>query len=179
MITLQSVNTSHKNYPFIEDLFLSAFPNTERRDIFEQRTYIDENDRMQCLLIKEEKNAMPIGFLTTWQFKKICYIEHFAVAPFTRNKGIGREALQTFLSQITTPVILEVECPVDPPTEKRIHFYENTGFQLWEKSYFQPPYPGKEGLLPMLLMAYGNINEEISFKTVKDLLYREIYHYPC
>ncbi len=178
MIILEPIKTTHEDYPFIEELFLSAFPDGERRELDQQRTNIDEDPRMQCLLIKEESDAKPVGFLTAWHFGKIVYLEHFAVSPSFRNKGLGGKALHIFMKSATKPIVLEVEQPTDSLSLRRVRFYESLDFKLWKNStYVQPPYPGKEGLIPMMLMTYGAIREEESFQDVKKLLYKEIYRY--
>ena len=40
----------------------------------------------------------------------------------------------------------------------------------------QPPYKPGDGYLPMLLMAYGNLECEKDFEYVKERIYREVYN---
>ena len=55
------------------------------------------------------------------------------------------------------PIALEVEIPEEEMAKRRINFYQRQGFSLWEKPYQQPPYKTGDNYLPMLIMAYGDI----------------------
>lgn len=78
--------------------------------------------------------------------------------------------------QLKKPIILEVEMPEEEMAIRRINFYKRQGFTLWEKPYMQPPYKSGDDYLPMLLMAYGDLECDKDFEQVKKCIYREVYN---
>ena len=70
----------------------------------------------------------------------------------------------------------EVEMPEEEMAIRRINFYKRQGFTLWEKPYMQPPYKSGDDYLPMLLMAYGDLECDKDFEQVKKCIYREVYN---
>jgi hypothetical protein len=71
---------------------------------------------------------------------------------------------------------LEVEIPEEEMAKRRINFYQRQGFSLWEKPYQQPPYKAGDNYLPMLIMAYGDIECGKDFDLVKEHIYCEVYN---
>ena len=65
---------------------------------------------------------------------------------------------------------------IDPAQRNGINFYQRQGFSLWEKPYQQPPYKTGDNYLPMLIMAYGDIECGKDFDSVKEHIYREVYN---
>ena len=119
---------------------------------------------------------MPVGLITYWDFGHFHYIEHFAIAPTLRNGGHGKSVLNHLCQLLKHPIILEVEIPEEEMAQRRINFYQRQGFSLWEEPYQQPPYKVGDNYLPMLLMAYGNLECEKDFDSVKECIYREVYN---
>ena len=176
MIALQPITTDHALYLFVEKLLHSAFPSDERRDDEQQRAYTDGNDHFHCLLIRDIEE--PIGLLTYWDFKDFVYIEHFAIHKELRNKGYGKQAMQTFLKGMSLPVVLEVEMPLikGDITHRRIAFYRRQGFSLRRMPYKQPPYRKGDGWLPMKIMSTGPAKQWLPMaETVCETIYREVY----
>ena len=66
---------------------------------------------------------------------------------------------------------MEVEIPEEEMAKRRINFYQRQGFSLWEKPYQQPPYKAGDNYLPMLIMAYGDIECGKDFDLVKEHIY--------
>ena len=64
---------------------------------------------------------------------------------------------------------------LDPIAMNRIKFYQQSGFELHELEYEQPPYHLNDEWLPMKLMTFGNINMKNNYKTIKQTIYREVY----
>lgn len=176
MIALQPINTGHALYLFVEKLLHSAFPPDERRDDEQQRMYTDQNEKFNCLLIREFEN--PIGLITYWDFKDFVYVEHFAIHENYRNGGLGKQALRIFLQGINRPVVLEVEMPriKGDITHRRISFYRRQGFSLRRMAYKQPPYREGDSWLPMKLMSCGKVRWEKIAETVRDTIYRYVYN---
>ena len=48
---LTNIKTNHPHYPFVEKLFLDAFPESERRPVDAQRRNVDENETFSCYLL--------------------------------------------------------------------------------------------------------------------------------
>ena len=176
MIALQPITTDHALYLFVEKLLHSAFPSDERRDDEQQRMYTDQNEKFNCLLIREFEN--PIGLITYWDFKDFVYVEHFAIHENYRNGGLGKQALRIFLQGINRPVVLEVEMPriKGDITHRRISFYRRQGFSLRRMAYKQPPYREGDSWLPMKLMSCGKVRWEKIAETVRDTIYRYVYN---
>ena len=101
---------------------------------------------------------------------------HFAIDPSQRNGGHGKNVLNQLCHQLKKPIILEVEMPEEEMAIRRINFYKRQGFTLWEKPYMQPPYKSGDDYLPMLLMAYGDLECDKDFEQVKKCIYREVYN---
>lgn len=170
MLKLQALQTSHPDYQFTENLFLSSFPQHERRDIEKQR-YLTDNKPIFSNNIIQDEEGEGMGFVSLWTFPEFIYIEHFAIATHLQGKGIGRMVLEAIKAR-QLPIVLEVECPENEMAEKRIKFYENSGFSVWTTDYQQPPYRKGDAFYPMYLMLYGNLSD---MKQVKKTLYKEVY----
>ena len=174
MINLRPIRTDDEQYDFVEELFLTAFPEDERRDTNAQRYNTDENPLFYCCLVEEENE--PVGFFTFWDFDTFCYGEHLAIDPKRRNGGDGQKTIRSLLARINRPLVLEVELPEDEMSRRRIGFYERQGFTLWKDTpYVQPSYRPGGNSLPMYLMATEGLNPEEHFEKVKQRIYREVY----
>lgn len=175
MIGFQRITTRETElYSYMEQLITQSFPPEEYRELKELRAYTDNKPEFYNNIIFHDD--IPVGLLTYWDFRHFCYIEHFAIDPAKRNGGYGKDALNRLCQLLKRPIVLEVEMPEEEMAQRRIRFYCRQGFTLWEKPYQQPPYKAGDGYLPMRLMAYGNLDEEKDFETVKECLYREVYH---
>lgn len=176
-VTLKKITTLHPSYAFVEDVFVSSFPECERRPVCLQRQYIDtDSNEMLCYLICQ--NDAPAGFITAWQFAEFTYIEHFAISSGLRSGGIGSKALKLFMETVNEnrPLLLEVELPQNDLAQKRISFYSRLGLQLQSDEYLQPPYPGADEWVPLMLMTYNY--EAFDVETVKNRLYKNVYQQP-
>lgn len=174
------IRTDDYRYDFVEQLWINAFPENERRDIAEQRYNVDHNPRFFCLFVSERiaDYSNSIGFLTFWDFQTFCYVEHFAIDPKQRNKGIGGSVLRDLVKYIGKPFVLEVEIPDDDFRRRRVEFYRRNGFTLWQKClYFQPPYRPSDTSLPMLLMATPDLDPKTDFQHIAHTIHREVYGY--
>lgn len=160
---------------YAQNLYLNSFPSDERRDL---KKWADisknEPDFFNCVVL--DKNA-PVGLLTYWTMPKFAYVEHLAVDPSLRGNGIGAQIVRTFCQDIKQPVVLEVERPDNEIARRRIAFYQRCGFRLWLNDYMQPPYREGDELLPLYLMAYGNLSEEIHYIPVRNEIYKRVYNY--
>lgn len=175
MIKFQRITTDDKElYSYMEQLMISSFPSEEYRSLEELRKYTDTKPHFYNNIIFHHNT--PVGFITYWDFGHFYYVEHFAIDPSQRNGGLGKNVLNHLCQQLNSPIILEVETPEEEMAIRRINFYKRHGFTLWEKSYMQPPYKPGDNYLPMLLMAYGNLECEKDFEPVKAQIYRDVYN---
>lgn len=174
MPMLRQIFTSDPAYPFVEQLFLAAFPEDERRDLAAQRYNVDHNPAFHCMLA--ENDGVPVGFFTYWDFGRYCYGEHFATDPAWRNHGYGSRILPAVLAHIGKPLVFEVEMPDCDLSSRRIGFYRRNGMHLWEGyDYIQPAYRPRGNALPMLLMASDGLDPVDDFSAVVRTIHREVY----
>ncbi len=177
MATLQRVTaTDSRQYAYMERLMAGSFPREEYRPEAMSRLLVETNADFHAHVVLHGEE--PAGLLNYWSFQGFRYIEHFAVAPRLRGRGIGTEALKQLCSTPDEPIVLEVEMPETEMARRRVDFYLRLGFTLWDKCYMQPPYrPEEESrYLPMRLMAWGALDSEKDYERVKNTLYKEVYH---
>lgn len=174
MLTLNCIHTDSAAYPFVERLFLAAFPEDERRDIVAQRYNVDHNSAFRCLLAEDDRQL--VGFFTYWDFGRYCYGEHFAIDPTLRNSGYGSSILVAVLERLGRPLVLEVEMPDNELSRRRVGFYQRNGMCLWEGyAYVQPAYRPTGNALPMLLMASSGLDPVVDFAEIVRTIHREVY----
>ena len=157
----------------IEKTYTESFPEVERRDFPLVRNLVKDESRFIVYALSREDRY--VGFITAWLFDGYTYVEHFAIDPEFRNGGIGAEAMKQFQLFCATPVVLEVEMPVDGISRRRIGFYERLGFKLDNHVYHQPPYRAGGEWLEMRLMMYGDVDLEHSFEQVTNCLHYLIF----
>lgn len=157
----------------LEELYMGAFPEEERRPIEQIRQRVAMADPFfYFFVLSHEGNT--VGFATVWRLPGATYVEHFATFPSMRGKGYGAETVKELLDDDMrrslgldpdTPLVLEVELPGDTPeAERRIKFYERCGMTAMEDfPYFQPPYREGGQQLPMMLMSSKPLPEPTSF----------------
>lgn len=173
MIAFTKIHTTDKNYPFVENLLHSSFPETERRDDEAQRENTDNNPKFSCYLITDGNT--PIGLFTIWKLDGFHYAEHLATAPEVRNRGYGKLIMEKIKEMITDMLVLEVEEPLDETSTRRIGFYQRCGLSLCDKPYIQPPYRKGGKSLSLKLMFYGTDSIDGAFEKIRNDIYKEVY----
>lgn len=157
---------------FAEDLYESAFPESERPDFDSLK---ERNRNFRFLVALNDKE--PIGILTYWTFEEFVYIEHFAIDEDLRDQGFGKAVFLNFLSRHTEQVILEVELPHDETSEHRLEFYTSMGLCQNPQEYWQPSYENPEKLeMPMLILSKMELDDD-EFLDVRNVLYSNVYKY--
>ena len=73
-------------------LYNTSFPADERRPVDSILSLIDNHDSPFNAYVIKADNGFA-GFITTWDFDDMLYVEHFATNPELRGQGIGSEAL--------------------------------------------------------------------------------------
>jgi hypothetical protein len=155
-------------------IYEEAFPLDERR---EWSQIIDMLSNPDFILFKIYHQKKSIGLLSVWNLDIFCFIEHFAIQDIDRGKGFGTQVIQQLQSQISTPLILEVEEPLTEMAQKRIAFYEHLNFHVCNENYYQPPYSAKKSKVKMLLMSSSVKLFQDSLIQVKAKIYDSVYNF--
>jgi ribosomal protein S18 acetylase RimI-like enzyme len=141
---------SDAEFEEIKNLYLTAFPPSERREFDELKKQIyNENCNVNLILAGEKV----VGFVVLWNFTEFVFLEHFATEPGLRGLGIGEKTLSEIKSQFQKTVILETELPNDELSQRRIRFYERNGFHKLCRTYFQPAYGANKPEVELKLMS--------------------------
>lgn len=146
-----------KNIPVsTKELYFNSFPDDERREWQSIELLINSHRSYHLTLINSRKQC--VGFISWWNLRTGVYVEHFAIDPAQRSRGLGALALDKFcLMHAGKPVVLEVELPgANDMADRRIGFYKRCGFSAHpEVEYLQPPYKPGANTVELLLMTYG------------------------
>ncbi len=141
-----------KLFPFCWELYLSAFPDEERREL-DYHVETMRLDQFHCDVVLDVD--VPIAILFWWDLKEFTFIEHLATTPAVRGRGYGDQILREFILDSKKPVLLEVEHPTNDICRRRIGFYERIGFILNEHQYRHPSYQQiKDKFVDLMVMTY-------------------------
>ncbi len=147
-------NISDKFFLMAWELYEGAFPLKERRLKDAQARVMKKRNYNFDIVIN---NDQFIGFILWWDFETLRYVEHFATSTLQRNKGFGKLILEKFIKSNDKPILLEVELPHSSINQRRIEFYERTGFKLNQHYYELPSMHEGQSPLQLLLMTYPNL----------------------
>ncbi len=150
----------------ISELYQDSFPPEERRDFFELKQLISEDELFINQIIIENKKVA--GLCIFWVFSEFVFIEHLAVNPELRGIGIGEGTLSVLRDKFKV-LILETELPFDEMSKRRIKFYERNGFGLLEQQYFQPSYGNNKPEVELKIMC---TNKNISNEKLDEYLFQ-------
>lgn len=162
-------------------IYLSSFPEEERRPIDSVRHLVAEEPRYSFLVAKVGDDT--VGFITTWTFDDMVYVEHLAVDATRRGANLGSRIIRAVADMTPLSLILEIE-PVDEPgisaaqvaeREARLRFYLRLGFKACDLPYEQPPYKPGLPAIPLTLMEYGGDLLPAAIGRVTQTLHREVY----
>lgn len=163
-----------KEFDKVYSIIGESFPGDEYRPYTEQKALL-ENPKY-TVYVWPEDNGDEIGaFIAVWQFEGFAFIEHFAVAPSCRNKGLGSLILKEIMDMLSCPICLEVE-PADTEfAKRRIEFYERNGFFLNDYPYSQPPISKGKKEIQLMIMTSGGCATKKTFENIRNTLYKEVY----
>ena len=140
-------------------IYSASFPLNERR-VSNQQTDVFKKQEYQFDSYLLDNHV--IGFIAYWTTADFIYIEHLAIAPEFRSKGLGRAILKPFIESEAIPVILEIEPIINDLTRRRLKFYESLGFVQYAHPHYQPPYHTSDQPLHLVLLTYPNqIDEDL------------------
>ena len=163
-----------EDFRFVEALLVMAFPREERREMADLCSVVDSSPAFHCCLICDDDVA--VGLITYWELEAFCFVEHFAILPELRGRGYGSAVMEYMREVMRCPIVLEAEHPVTEMARRRIAFYERLGVVRWRHEYWQPPYRVGDGLFPLCLMVWGEMEEnEVNFERVRKAIYNKVY----
>ena len=154
-----------KAYSCIEE----SFPICERRTFQEAKAVLDKRE---YTLFHIEENDTKVGLLGVWNLDGFCFIEHFAIYPSFRNKGLGATAL-TLAKTKWDKLVLEVEPNTTEIAKRRLDFYMRNGFCQNSFKYMQPSYRFGEEDVELVILSYPTLLGE-SEKVIKEI-YKKVY----
>ena len=133
----------------IRGLYCEAFPPEERREFDDLNQLVLKGE---CIInqIKTTDDKVA-GICVYWIFDEFVYVEHFAVFPELRGRGIGEGTLSVLREKFKV-LILETEPPINEISQRRIKFYQRNGFHLLNLHYIQPSYGKNKPKVELKLM---------------------------
>lgn len=160
----------------IKELYLTAFPEKERRDWNSILQLIDSEPAFRFFIISS--GGATAGFITAWTLGAVTYVEHFATLPQLRGRGIGANVIRQLKAESAAPVALEVEMPgSSPEADRRIAFYIRCGFTAHPQfHYVQPPYSPSQPPVRLMLMTS---EPSMDLEAVSTLIHRKVYGQDC
>ncbi|TDH29031.1 GNAT family N-acetyltransferase [Segetibacter sp. 3557_3] len=154
-----------------KELYESAFPLQERR-YWQDLLALADHPVMQIEVV--QVTGAFAGFIVYWPFPDFVYIEHFAIKPEIRGAGVGASLLNQLLVQYDY-VVLEAEYASDEASDRRIRFYQRTGFHVAPYSYVQPPYRNGGNGLPMHLLTNQPVLSQSRFNEIVEIIRERVY----
>lgn len=117
-------------------LIAQSFPENERRSD-EEMLRLFENPHFRVLTAQSPDGQL-FGVMMLWVLDAFVFVENFAVLPALRSQGLGSGMLQEVTRRFQLPQVLEVEPPEDTLCQRRIRFYERSGFHMNPYPYLLP-----------------------------------------
>ena len=158
-----------KEFDTVYAIMERSFPLEEYRSYEDQKALLK---KPAYRIYAAKGNGKILGFAAVWQLEDWLFLEHLAVDPRCRNRGIGAELLG-FLAE--SRCCLEVELPETDISRRRIGFYERNGFFLNGYPYVQPSLGEGRSPVPLLIMTSGSTIPPEAFASLQKLLYSRVY----
>ena len=172
MINLKPV--TEEKFSSIYERLIDAFPYEERRDEVDEKRCFLKSQFNFCEITDDGKS---VGLIVFWVFERFLFIEHIAINKEIRSKGYGSKTIELIKSKYNLPIILEAEAPETEMQQKRIKFYENSGFKVNSYDYTQPSYHNSESV-PLLVLSFPEkLNQteyDEFFKETRIVVYEEV-----
>jgi ribosomal protein S18 acetylase RimI-like enzyme len=169
-------NTSEIDFEAISALYISAFPEDERRSVDALKMMINEHTEMVFYTINL-KNSFA-GLLILWHFEKFHYIEHLAIKENLRSFGLGKKVIDSIKQRFPGIILFEVEPPLDELSVRRVRFYERSGYKTVLKEYMQPPYDKNKKPVPMWVLSNNDQIPESDLTEFLTTIRQKVYELP-
>ncbi len=165
--------TAHPLYQKAMELYSISFPAHEQREAHSQK-HILTQDAYHFDVICDEGNY--IGEILYWEVSGFFYIEHFCILPAMRNRHYGQKILNAYQS---TPLILEIDPPVDEISIRRKRFYERCGFVENPYRHIHPPYHTENQGHELVIMSSPRMLEVNEYECfdhfLQDIVMKDVY----
>lgn len=155
------------------ELMEQSFPACERRTKAEHWAEFRRPQFRSLCYCPEGKVA---GFMNYWEMDDFLYLEHFAVSPELRGRGIGAELAEELKKLARGLIVLEAE-PSEQSNmaQRRTRFYERLGFSVNPYDYLQPPISAAQPPVPLRLLTYPRAVSREEYLRIRDELYTKAY----
>ena len=153
-------------------LLEQSFPPEEYRKKEKQLALLEDSRYEATVLMQNDTVTALIG---AWKLDDFIFIEHLAVSPALRNKGIGSTFVSEYVSNSSLPVVLEVENINEELPQRRIGFYKRLGFVLTDVCYDQPNFIESNVKIPLRIMYHAKEGAAFDLSKVKDTIFSKIY----
>lgn len=151
---MNSIRITNEHSPYFAELwqtYESSFPITERRTLQAQAlAFAHPRYRLEAWL----SGTSFAGLTGSWLYDNYRFVEHLAVAPATRSKGLGKQLLQQWMNADPRPVYLEIDLVTDDISRRRLHFYQRLGFVENTLDHAQPMFQGGDGQVPLRVLSW-------------------------
>lgn len=155
------------------EILARSFPLDEYRSYEDHKALLDD-PHYTVYTCCDGEDLM--GFLAVWEFEAFGFIEHFAVAPRYRNRGLGGRMLKDLAERLAKQLCLEVEPPQTSMACRRIGFYQRNGFYLNDYAYTQPSLGVGRKEIPLRIMTSGSPVDQQTFERIREVLYSNVYN---
>ena len=162
-----------KEFDAVYRLLEDSFPLDEYRPYEEQKALLDE-PAYRIYVLRDESQQVA-AMMAVWDLEEVCFIEHFAVDPALRGKGLGAFMLEKVRLHLKKPACLEAELPENEIAYRRLRFYQRNGFFVNDYPYMQPPISKGRKPVPLRILTDGRPVSQEEFEKIRSVLYRKVY----
>ena len=150
-----------------------SFPIYEQRTVEQQQdAFSDSRYHLDCHI--DPVNDLLLGFIAYWRFDSYTYVEHFAIHPNERGKGLGGLILKNLIEQESGRVLLEIDPVTDNVSAARLHFYQLHGFVENPYPHTHPAYRNGYPDHSLVVLSSGETIPDIEYKRFASDLNRVI-----
>jgi GNAT superfamily N-acetyltransferase len=163
-----------KEFDGVYRLLENSFPLDEYRPYEEQKALLEE-PAYRIYVLRNETRQMA-AMMAVWELETVSFVEHFAVDPALRGKGLGASMLEQVRLLLEKPACLEAELPENEIACRRLRFYQRNGFFVNDYPYMQPPISKGRKPVPLKILTYGRPVSQEEFEKIRAVLYSRVYH---
>lgn len=144
-----------------------AYQNICDNFAFEERRDKDKllSSLANGIILRAYEDEKLIGQIFLIRCDGFYLLEHISIEAKYRGRKFGSQFLGEVLKSYAS-IVLEAKTP------KRIHFYKQLGFEVFDGTYLLPPLHQNGKFVPYPLMSYGL---QITKKEIESI-YKNVYH---